>query len=211
MKTMKNFAKPGLFLALALLAAGIPPFINSPAFGQKAGANPAVPYATAVPKPIDLKSAPVTHYSLLDNHPLVTWDTLAHFAYDAPELDEEIDPRLRQRRKKYPIPGFIKQLDGQAIAVVGFMIPIDTNETGDKATSFILARSQATCCYGIIPKLNEWMFVKMGNGKDTDAVMDVPVTVFGTLSVGEQNKKDMGWSLYRMAADKVRIPKSSNW
>jgi hypothetical protein len=205
---MKTLLKPGLFLALVLLAAGIPPFMDPMAFGQGIGANPVVPYSTAVPKPIDYKTAPVTQYPLVEKHPLVTWDTLAHFPYDAPDVDEEIDTQIRRHKKKFPIPGFIQLLNGQAIAAVGFMIPIDTNETGDKATSFILARSQATCCYGIMPKLNEWIFVQMAQGKNTDAVMDVPVTVFGTLAVGEENKKDMGWSLYRMVADKVRIPKS---
>lgn len=96
------------------------------------------------------------------------------------------------------------------MAVVGFMIPLETNEAGDKATSFILARSQATCCYGIIPKMNEWMFVQMESGKNADAIMDVPVTVFGTLSVGEEKKANTGWSLYRMVSDKVVVPKS-NW
>ena len=79
---------------------------------------------------------------------------------------------------------------------------------GDKATSFILARNQATCCYGIVPRLNEWMFVQMKKGASTDAIMDVPLTVFGTLSVGEEKKQNQAWNLYRMVSDKVLIPKS---
>ncbi len=191
----------GLLLGLGLMIS-----VN-PITGQPAGPAPTIYPITAV----DLKSAPITVYPKLEGRSLVTWDTLAHFKYDAPEIEEEIDPKLRLKKKKFPVPAFIKKLDRVNIAVVGFMIPIDTNEAGDKATSFILARSQATCCYGITPKMNEWMFVRMDGEKDADAIMDVPVTVFGTLSVGERKKADMGWSLYRMVADKVIVPKESMW
>ncbi len=140
-----------MFLILAL---GALPFLDLSASGQigAAGANAVVPYATAVPAPIDLKTAPVTVYRQVDGYPLVTWDTLAHFAYDTPDIEEEIDPRLRLKKKKPPVPDFVKRLNGQSIATVGFLIPVDTNEAGDKATSFILARTQATCCYGITPQ-----------------------------------------------------------
>ncbi len=191
----------GLLLGVGLMISA------NPITGQPAGPAPTIYPITAV----DLKSAPITVYPKLEGHPFVTWDTLAHFRYDAPEIEEEIDPRLRLKKNKFPVPAFIKRLDRVNIAVVGFMIPLDTNEAGDKATSFILARSQATCCYGITPKMNEWMFVRMGGGMDADAVMDVPVTVFGTLSVGEKKKADMGWSLYRMVADKVLAPKETIW
>ncbi len=56
--------------------------------------------------------------------------------------------------------------------------------------------------------MNEWMFVQMVQGKAADATMDVPVTVFGTLAVGEEKKENMGWSLYRMAGQKVSAPHS---
>ncbi len=159
-------------------------------------------------KPIDLKSAPATVFSMVENHPYVTWNTLAHFDYDAPEIEEEIDPHIRLKKKKFPIPDFVKKLDGVSVAVVGFMIPLDTDDADQKATSFILARTQASCCYGITPKMNEWMFVEMEKGKTAEVMMDIPITVFGTLSVGEQKKEDTGWSLYRMVSDKVVIPKA---
>ncbi len=200
-------------VVVLLLFVGSLPFLDPRAFGQGAfsgGGNPVVPYATAVPSPVDLGTAPVTVYQLVDGHSLVTWNTLAHFEYDAPSIDEEIDASLRRKKKKYPIPGFIERLNGAPVAVVGFMIPLDTNEAGDKATSFILARSQATCCYGITPKMNEWIYVIMDKGKEADAVMDIPVTAFGVLSVGEEKKTDTGWSLYRMSSDKVDVP-HINW
>jgi hypothetical protein len=200
-------------LGILLLFIGIIPFINLQAFGQAAagGLGTAAPTACPVVKARGDKSAPVTVFTLVDNHPYVTWDTLAHFPYDTPDIDEEIDPKLRLKKKKFPIPEFIKKLDGQSIAVVGFMIPLDTDDKQEKALSFILARSQATCCYGIVPKMNEWMFVQMAKGSSADAIMDIPVTVFGTFSVGEEKKTNTGWSLYRMVSDKVSFSKQSIW
>ncbi len=173
--------------------------------------QPPVDGPPPLPKPVDLKSAPVTVYSMVENHPYVTWNTLAHYEYDAPEIEEEIDPQIRlKKKKKYPIPDFVKKLDGTSIAAVGFMIPLDTDDADQKATSFILARTTASCCYGIVPKMNEWMFVQMKKGKTAEVMMDIPITVFGTLSVGEEKKEDTGWSLYRMVSDKVVIP-SAGW
>lgn len=200
-KWIGNSLRLGVLLGAGLLVS------TMPLTGQPAGPAPTI-YPI---KPVDLKSAPVTVYPQLENHPLVTWDTLAHFTYDAPDIEEEIDPKLRLKKKRYPVPGFIKSLNGENIATVGFMIPIDTDEAGYKATSFILARSQATCCYGITPKMNEWMFVQMQKGKSADAIMDIPVTVFGTLEVGEKKKEGVCWTLYRMVADKVIVPKQGFW
>jgi hypothetical protein len=208
-----KLSRPGVLLFL-LMMLGVPLIRPIPAlsagYAGASGGNAVVPYATAVPPAVDLKSAPITVYPQVDGHALVTWDTLSHFDYDSPSIDEEIDPKLRRKKKKYPIPGFIKLLNGASVAVVGFMIPLDTNEAGDKATSFILARSQATCCYGITPKMNEWMFVQMKKGKEAETMMDMPVTAFGTLAVGEEKKSDTGWTLYRMVSDKVTVP-TVNW
>jgi hypothetical protein len=193
-------------VVLLFFLAGAIPFIpTAPAQSGPAPGVHAYPVTTGI-----AKGAPVTVYPTVEGHSLVTWNTLSHFPYDSPDIDEEIDPQLRSKKKKYPIPDYIRRLDGASVAVVGFMIPLETNDAGDKATSFILARSQATCCYGIVPKMNEWMFVQMEKGKTADAVMDIPLTVFGTLSVGEQKKANTGWSLYRMQSDRVSVPKV-NW
>ena len=157
-------------------------------------------------KPIDLKSPPVTVYSQVDHHPYVTWDTLAHFDYDAPEMEEELDPRLRLKKKKYPIPDFVKKLNGMSIAVVGFMIPVDTDDAEMRATSFILARTTASCCFGIVPKMNEWMYVQMKKGKTAEVTMDISHHGFRDPLGGEQKKEETGWSLYRMVSNKVVVP-----
>lgn len=153
----------------------------------------------------------MTVFTSLENHPLVPWTTLAHFPYETPDIGDlgKPQPVTRRKKDKFPIPDFVRRLDGASVAVVGFMIPLALNDAGDKTTSFILARSQATCCYGITPRMNEWMYVEMEKGKSAEAMMDMPITVFGTLSVGAKIKES-NWTLYRMIADKVSIP-NINW
>ena len=52
---------------------------------------------------------------------------------------------------------------------------------------------------------------RLAKGKEAEILMDDPVTVFGTIDIGEIKDKDKGWSLYRMVSDKVIIPKTPNW
>ena len=43
---------------------------------------------------------------------------------------------------------------------------------------------QSMCCYGTVPKINEWVSVRMAE-EGVKPVMDEPVTIHGTLKVGE--------------------------
>jgi hypothetical protein len=139
----------------------------------------------------------------------LNFDVLAGFPAGTPDISNPaIDPRTRAKMARFDIPGPVKVLNGQKISVVGFMIPMTMEKEG--VYSFILAQSQMTCCYGMVPKLNQWIYVTMEPGKPTSQLMDVPITVFGTLSVGMKIDKDsMGWCLYRMTSDKVDMPKKS--
>jgi len=134
----------------------------------------------------------------------VTWATLARFPYDVPGKDEQANPGLR-KKDKYPIPEAVKKLNGQNVAVAGYMVPLEVRAEDGKAASFMLVRSQMTCCFGIAPKMNEWVFVQMGKEGAAKVVMDIPVTAFGVLSVGEDYSGQ--WTLYRMTADKTSYPR----
>ena len=151
---------------------------------------------------------PVTPYPVVDGYPLVTWESLAAFDYDAPSMEDQKSVKIRMQKKKRAIPDFIKALNGTKIAITGFLIPVDTDETGEFATVFVIVRSQMTCCYGVVPKLNEWVMVTMEKNKRIRAVSDVPTTVFGTIDVGEKYEDMKGWTLYRMTAEKTSIRKN---
>src|SRR5258708_38275805 len=99
---------------------------------------------------------------------MVDFGFLSSFSDETPDAFEDINPRRDDMnsdpyehgkatvKKKGAIPAYIQALDGQKATVEGFMIPMLMER--DRVLSFILAQSQMTCCFGIAPKLNQWIF-----------------------------------------------------
>jgi hypothetical protein len=82
-------------------------------------------------------------------------------------------------------------------------------------TEFILLRNQGLCCFGTVPRMNEWVHVVMAEGTHAPYAMDLPITVFGTLSVGEVYEWQTGrdgvergilMSVNRMTGTAVIVP-----
>jgi hypothetical protein len=155
------------------------------------------------------KTDPQVQFPKDGNYYKLNFDVLSSFPAEVPDMvNPRVDPRLKGKKPDSTVPGSITALNGQKISVSGFMIPMLMY--GDKVSSFILAQSRMTCCYGVVPKLNQWIYVKMDNGKTTESTIDIPVTVFGTFSVGgEFDQQNKGWCLYRMTSDKIEIPRKS--
>jgi hypothetical protein len=100
------------------------------------------------------------------------------------------------------IPPKIRELDGKGVLIVGFMVPIDVDRRGN-VTSFALTQNQSFCCYGIPPGLTELIVVDMAEGKSAPYSYDVPVAVYGTMTVGEEIDDGYILSLYRVVSDEV--------
>ncbi|MGH7162583.1 MAG: hypothetical protein ACREID_03790, partial [Planctomycetota bacterium] len=62
------------------------------------------------------------------------------------------------------------------------------------------------CCYGVMPRMNEWVHVKMAPGKKAKFAIHVPLVAYGTLAVGEQIEDGIVMSLYRMESTEVTEP-----
>ena len=165
-----------------------------------------VPVTNEVSPAISAMPNPVTAYPVDEGYPMVGWQTLASYIYDAPSIDEQRMKKIRMLKPKHAIPKFIYDLNGTKAAITGYMMPMDTDESGENATSFVIVRSQMSCCFGAIPRLNEWVMVNMEKGKKTRITMDVPMTVYGTIETGEKYEDMKGWSLYRMTGEKTKIP-----
>jgi len=142
----------------------------------------------------------------LEDHEDLTFDKLASYPYEVFELKEGGTP-------KEQIPASVKDLDARKVAIKGFMLPY-RNE-GESVTEFILLRNQAWCCFGMVPRINEWVHVKMAKGTGAPYALDVPITVFGTLSVGESYEWQTGkddvktgvlMSVYRLEGTAVVVP-----
>jgi hypothetical protein len=73
------------------------------------------------------------------------------------------------------------------------------------ATDFLILRNQSMCCYGIPPKINEWVSVRM-IGKGVKPIMDEPVTVCGIFQVGDVRERGELVGIYRLEADELKGP-----
>lgn len=100
------------------------------------------------------------------------------------------------------IPPEIRALDGEMVAVSGFMLPIEVRQ--GKVTNFMLVRNMLGCCFGVPLELNEWIDVTMAEGQGTRYISDVPIAVRGKLEVGEKSIDGWVLSIYRLQADDVR-------
>jgi hypothetical protein len=140
--------------------------------------------------------APDTGPQSLLVHLDLTFDDLANYRYEYPE-----DGRTP---KKDQIPATIQKLNGKPIVIKGFMIPLK-NE-GEDVVEFVLVRNQNACCFGIVPAMNEWIHIKMDPEKFAPYAIDIPITVFGKLEVGETFENDLLMSIYRMQSNQVVEP-----
>lgn len=101
------------------------------------------------------------------------------------------------------IPADVKALNDQDVCVSGFMLPIKFE--GRLTTEFLLLRNQGLCCFGMPPKITEWINVRVA-GKGVKEVMDEPVAVFGTLHVGDVRQNGDLVGIYRLDAKNIKLP-----
>ena len=115
--------------------------------------------------------------------------------------------------KKYPqataktleqIPSYVKTYDGRKVELEGYMVPLIMKD--GLTTKFLLMANQASCCYGTVPQMNEWVEVDMP-GKGVKDLMDVVIRVSGTFRVGEnRTPKGLLSGIYRMDGEKLEVP-----
>jgi hypothetical protein len=123
-----------------------------------------------------------------DGYTPVTFGVLSDFVYQT-DMEGRLTPESS-------LPEEITKLNDTKVALSGFAMPIEFKD--DKVSSLILVRNQLLCCFGEEPKLNEWVFVNVD--PPIEAVMDVPVTLFGTLYASPDVEEKQVISLYRMQA-----------
>ncbi|HLX63588.1 MAG TPA: DUF3299 domain-containing protein [Planctomycetota bacterium] len=130
----------------------------------------------------------------------VTFSTLSSYYYELPSADDPVT----KTAPKDQIPQPIKSLNGKKVAIQGFMVPTDLKN--GKTTRFLLVKDQSLCCFGRMPRMNEWVSVTMKPGKAARVIQDQPVTVFGNIAVGEDMDKGEVLSIYRVDSEDVAGP-----
>ncbi len=101
------------------------------------------------------------------------------------------------------IPFEVRALDQAKVFVHGYMQPIDFDKNGVK--SFLLTNIPGGCCFGMIPRLNEWIDVTMPEGEYAEYTYFDKLEIRGRLLVGEAKSGEVVTALYRMTPDAVAI------
>lgn len=132
-------------------------------------------------------------FNMLTSYPFrePSWAKMEDPAYIASlNLDEQISPDIRA-------------MDGKKVEIQGFMLPLDMSE-GNLRT-FMLLKDQMACCYGNMPRLNEWVYVRVPEKKQVGIHQDVLVTLVGTLRVGAKFEREVLTGIYHLDLDRLQI------
>jgi len=143
-----------------------------------------------------------TKIPVTDKYLPVSFAELASFQFTVtPEIaDANFNPSNATEEIRQQIPEIINALNRKPVAITGFLLPINVRH--GLATEFLLLRNQSACCYGLTPKINEWIIVQT-KGDGVKPIMDVPITAEGTLHVGEQREEGHLLGIYELDCDLV--------
>lgn len=131
----------------------------------------------------------------------VGFDKLASFAFTPPGYDAATPSDTKPVAKQDDqIPERIKSYNEKKVAVTGFMLPVKMD--GGLVKEFLLVKDPMLCCYGVMPKLNEWVVVKM-TGAGVKPLMDVPITFEGKLKVGEMFENGYLTGIYLLEGERM--------
>ncbi len=172
---------------------------------QRSGFNGASPGLSASPT-IYVPGPP----QATGEYEALSFNLLSGFYFWDP-LDDIDKGTAEENKKKSKVPENVLAYNGHKIAVTGFMIPVDENEKFI-VSSFVLAKNQMTCCYGATPRPNDWIYATVpSTAKNVEDQMDVPLTVYGTLTIDSALSDPSMPTLYRLVVDKVDAPKKKGW
>jgi len=133
----------------------------------------------------------------------VGFDRLASFTFTPPDYDPT-GPNAKPPSGADQIPAGIKALDQKKVAVTGYMLP--TRMDKGLVVEFLLVKDPMLCCYGVMPKVNEWVVVKM-TGAGVKPLMDIPITFDGTLRVGEMYENGYLTGVYLLEGERMAATK----
>ena len=104
------------------------------------------------------------------------------------------------------IPAKVKAFDKKRVALKGFMLPLKVE--GGLVTEMLIMKDQSMCCYGTVPKIHEWVSVKMSE-KGVKPLMDQAVTLYGKLHVGEMRENGYLTGIYHLDGEKMGGPEEN--
>lgn len=153
---------------------------------------------------VDIAEAVAAPTEMINDYLRVPFSFLGDYWLDEPDWRRLADSEyIESLSYDTEIPAEVKQIDGKKVAITGFMLPIDVDE--GKVQRFLLLKSTMSCCFGVAPRINEVIYVESSKKRKLQTVMDMPITVFGKLSVGQQFREDlMLMGVYQLELDEVK-------
>ena len=153
---------------------------------------------------IDRTDADAAPSEMIGEYLRVPFSFLSDYWLDEPDWTQLADSEyVGSLSYDAEIPDKVKQLNEKKVAITGFMLPIDVDEGNVKR--LLLIKSTMSCCYGVAPRINEVVYVESSKKQKIQAVMDMPITVFGKLSVGQQFREDvMLMGVYQLELDELK-------
>jgi hypothetical protein len=136
------------------------------------------------------------------------FETLSSFPFDVTRemADGSNNLAAASAATREKIPTAVRALDNHLVAIRGFLLPLRMNN--GLTIEFLLMRNQNMCCFGSVPKINEWISVQP-DGEGVKPIMDQPITVMGRLRVGEIRENGYLVGIYRMKADQIVMPQTN--
>lgn len=136
----------------------------------------------------------------------LSFDQLAGYTFEV--SDELLGPVTNDvaavsEKTNAKIPANVKSFDRKKVALKGFMLPLKVE--GGLVTEMLIMKDQSMCCYGTTPRINDWVSVKMKN-KGVRPTMDLPVTLSGTMRIGEMRENGYLVGIYSMDGEEMDAP-----
>lgn len=121
---------------------------------------------------------------------VISFSALSLVGTDIEALLDHIFPINDDPPPPYDYPEEVLALDDTEVKLVGYMIPLTWKEGA--VTELMLVRDLASCCFGGIPRPDEWAFVSFPEGESTEYFPYVPVLVTGPLKLYPLEKEASG-------------------
>lgn len=120
-----------------------------------------------------------------DGVPIVTWEDLYALDLESGE-----------------VPPDLAALDGQAVKIAGFMVPLD--DMAETAAEFLLVPYAGACIHVPPPPANQIVHVMMGEGKGSKVYWWDPVWAYGTLRI-DDTEHAYGKASFLMLGDRTEV------
>ena len=143
------------------------------------------------------------------NYQVVSFDDL-YFNYLPPVDVEHPDGNITKGTKKpMLIPAQIQALNGQKVAIKGFVIPL-ANSDGQTTKEFLFADELVSGLFCAMLGYDQWMVGETVDPKGfdiKDEEFEEPITIYGTMEVGPKFEDGEFVGIYRLKADGYEVEK----